>query len=179
MDPAQERNATITRLEEATARLISLPDNRLIPPDGISFGYAMRGARDTSGVAAVIGGIRSDAKAVSAGTCAFGTGEPVVRIILTAMKFDPDIRSAALMQYSGRALRVFEDDLFLECCSVDMVSKNPGIDTMDWRIASCCKDGVPDVIIRKGTGTADSRIILFGEGPAVVANNIIICSNRI
>lgn len=179
MDPAQERNTTIARLEEATARLILLPDNRLIPPDGISFGYALRGARDTNGVAAVTGGIRSDALVISAGACAFGTGEPVVPVILTAMKFDPVIRSAALLQYSGRALSVFEDDLFLDCCSVDMVSKNPGISTMDWRIASCCKEGVPDVICQRSAGDLESRIVLFGESPAVVANNIIICSNRI
>ena len=50
---------------------------------------------------------------------------------------------------------------------------------MDWGIASCCKDGVPDVIFSEGTGEKESRIILFGEGPADVANNIIICSNRI
>jgi hydroxymethylpyrimidine/phosphomethylpyrimidine kinase len=95
------------------------------------------------------------------------------------MKFDPVIRSAALLQYSGRALSVFEDDLFLECCSVDMVSKNPGIDTMDWRIASCCKEGVPDVICQRSASEQESRIVLFGDGPAVVANIIIICSNRI
>jgi hydroxymethylpyrimidine/phosphomethylpyrimidine kinase len=179
MDPGQERNTLIATLQEATARLVSLVNPFLIPPEGISFGSALRGARDSNGVAAVSGGIGCGAPDVTPVVCAFGTDEPAVRIILTAMKFDPEIRSAALLQYSGRALRVFEDDLFLDCCSVDMDSKNPGISTMDWRIASCCKDGVPDVIIRKGAGTADSRIILFGEGPAVVANNIIICSNRI
>lgn len=179
MDPAQERNTTLALLQEATTRLKSLPDNRLIPPDGISFGYALRGARDTNGVAAVIGGIRSDAMVISTGACAFGTSEPVVPIILTAMKFDPVIRSAALLQYSGRALRVFEDDLFLECCSVTTESKNPGIGTMDWGIASCCKKGVPDIVCRRSARDQESRIILFGESPNVVVNNIIICSNRI
>jgi len=50
---------------------------------------------------------------------------------------------------------------------------------MDWGIASCCEDGVPDVIYRKGPSIKESRIILTGEKPADVANNIIICSNRI
>ena len=54
-----------------------------------------------------------------------------------------------------------------------------GISTMDWGIASCCKEGVPDVIFRKGANAAESRIVLLGEGPVDVANNIIICSNRI
>ena len=89
------------------------------------------------------------------------------------------MRSAAILQFSDRALAVFENDLFLECASQKAVPRNQGISTMDWGIASCCKDGIPDVIARQGTGATGSRIIVFGEMPADVANNIIICSNRI
>jgi hydroxymethylpyrimidine/phosphomethylpyrimidine kinase len=153
---------------------------RLIPDEGISFGFALRGARDAGGVAAVNAGIRNSVGGgMPACTCAFDTDEPVLRIILTAMKFDPVMRSAALLQFSDRALRVFENDLFLECAPLDPALKNQGISTLDWGIASCCEDGVPDVIFRKGVSVKESRIILFGEGPADVANNIIICSNRI
>jgi thiamine-phosphate diphosphorylase len=180
MDPAYERNTTLAALQAATTRLEQSVSVRLIPPEGISFGVALRGARDTWGIAAVNGGIKNSAEErPAAGPCAFGTDEPVVRIILTAMKFDPVMRSAALLQFSERALIVLKDDLFLECASLDPVSKNQGIRSMDWGIASCCKDGVPDVIFRKGAGAEESRIILFGESPADVANNIIICSNRI
>jgi len=35
------------------------------------------------------------------------------------------------------------------------------------------------VIVRQGAGAAGSRFIVPGETPADVANNIIICSNRI
>jgi hydroxymethylpyrimidine/phosphomethylpyrimidine kinase len=153
---------------------------RLIPPDGVSFGFALRGARDPGAVAAVSGGLKSVAGGVvAAGPCAFGTGEPVIRIILTVMKFNPAIRSAALLQFSDRALRIFKNDLFLESALLDAESKNQGINTMDWGVASCCKDGIPDVIVKKSTAPDGSRIILSGESPADVANNIIICSNRI
>jgi thiamine-phosphate diphosphorylase len=180
MDPANERTGTLSALQAATARLEQSVNVRLIPPEGISFGNALRGARDTSGIAAVNGGIKNSAAGrVAAGPCRFGTDEPVVRIILTAMKFDPLMRSAALLQFSKKALMVLKDDLFLECALLDPVSKNPGIGSMDWGIASCCKDGVPDLIFRKCAGAEESRIILFGESPADVANNIIICSNRI
>jgi thiamine-phosphate diphosphorylase len=180
MDPAHERNNTLSILQAATTQLEPSMNVQLIPPEGISFGFALRGARDTRGVAVVNGGIKNGAGGgVTAGPFTFGTDEPVVRIILTAIKFDPAMRSAAILQYSERALHVFENDLFLECASLDAASKNQGISTMDWGIASCCKEGIPDVIFRKGTGAAVSRIILFGEGPADVANNIIICSNRI
>ena len=180
MDPAHERAIAISTLQAATNQMAASLNVRLIPAEGISFGFALRGARDNGGVGVVSGGIKAGSGGeITAGPCIFGMDIPVVRIILTAMKFDPGIRSAALLRYSDRALTVFEDDLFLDCCSVDMVSKNPGIDTMDWSIASCCKEGVPDVICQRSASDPESRIVLFGEGPAVVANNIIICSNRI
>jgi len=180
MDPAHERNNTLFVLQEATNQLDQSMNVRLVPPEGISFGFALRGARDTSGVAAVNGGIKKGAGGgVTAGPCTFGTNEPVVRIIVTAMKFDPATRSAAILQYSDRALHIFKNNLFLECALLDAASENRGISTMDWGIASCFKGDIPDVIFRKGAGAEQSRIILFGESPADVANNIIICSNRI
>ncbi len=180
MDPAHERDATLATLMAATARIEQSANIRLIPPEGISFGFALRGARDTGGIAAVSGGIKKNPdRGVTAGPSAFNTDEPVVRIILTSLKFNPAVRSAAVLLFSERALAVFENDLFLECVYQDQESENRGISTMDWGIASCCEGGVPDVIVRKCAGVSESRIILFGEGPADVANNIIICSNRI
>jgi thiamine-phosphate diphosphorylase len=180
MDPVHERNNTLSTLQSATTQLEQSLNVRLIPPEGISFGYALRGARDAGGIAAVTGGIKSDADGqVTAGPCAFDTEEPVVRIILTTIKFDPIMRSVAILQFSDRALSFFENDRFLECASLDTTTKNQGLNTMDWGVASCCKDGIPDVIYRKSASVKESRIILIGEKPADVANNIIICSNRI
>lgn len=180
MDPAQERANILAALQAAATQMEQSCDARLIPTDGISFGNAIRGARDAGGVAAVSGGVqRGDGGKIVAGPCAFGTGEPVIPVILTIMKFDPVVRSAAILQYSERARRVFENDLFLECALLDAGSSRNGISTMDWGIASCCREEVPDLIYRKGTTAADSRIILPGEDPSDVLSNIIICSNRI
>jgi thiamine-phosphate diphosphorylase len=180
MDPVHERNTILATLQAAATRLEPSVNETLIPPEGVSFGFALRGARDKGGIAAVNGGIqRGDGKRAIAGPAVFGSDEPVVPIILTAMKFDPAMRSAAILQYSGRAAAVLENDLFLECAHLDAAPGKTGISTMDWSIASCCRDGIPDVIIRNGTGNGGSRIILFAEEPADVANNIIICSNRI
>lgn len=179
MVPESERSAVLSSLQAAAAKLEGSIAPALIPPEGVAFGYALRGARDRTGIAAVsIMNKGGDRRPITAGTGAFGTENPVVPILLTLMKFDPGIRSAAVLQYSDRAHAVFHEGLFLECRSVAAVSERPGISTMDWGIASCCRDGIPDVIIRKGTGPAESRIVLSGEGPADVADNIIICSNR-
>ena len=179
MDPAHERNNVLSMLQVATDQMEESLDGRLIPPEGISFGYAIRGARDAGGIAVVTGGIKTHAEgAVRAGPCAFGTEEPIVRIILTLMKFNPVMRCAAILQFSDRALTVFKKDLFLECASQKSVPADQGISSMDWGIASCCEDDLPDVIFRKGDSDAGSRIIVLGEMPVDVTNNIIICSNR-
>jgi predicted fused transcriptional regulator/phosphomethylpyrimidine kinase len=181
MDPAHERASAISSLEAALKPLlVQTGSHVLIPPEGVAVGYALRGARDQGGVAAVRIAIQSDTGALQAtGPCLFGTDEPVSRAILTAMKFDPVMRSAGIFQYSDRALEVLEDDLFLECASFSIAPAQRGISTMDWGIAFCCKDDVPDVIYEKNPEKEKSRFILFGEDPTDVANNIIICSGRI
>jgi len=173
MDPAQERNTAIALLRENAARLETSLNPQLIPPDGIAFGYALRGARDAGGVAAVTTGIPGGCP------CTFGSDDPIVRIILTAMKFDPAMRSAAILRFSPKAAEVLENEMLLECAVPDPSSAVRGISTMDWGIASCCRDGVPDAIVYRTCDGNESRIALFGETPADVVNNIIICSNRI
>jgi hydroxymethylpyrimidine/phosphomethylpyrimidine kinase len=179
-NPAQERNDVMDRLAQAVALLEGSLDRRLIPEHGIRLGYAIRGARDSHGVAAVQGGIvAGETRPHAAGPCGFGMDDGIAAIILTAMKFDPLMRNVASVQSTGRVRAVLEDDLFLECITCDPRQSPAGISTMDWGVASCCREGVPDAIFRASTGADPSLILLFGEDPLGVANNIIICSNRI
>ena len=178
MDPAHERNTTLALLQESAARLGTSLNPQLIPPGGIAFGFAIRGARDAGGVAVAIIAMGDSGKPV-AGPGTFGSDAPVARIILTAMKFDPLMKSAATLRFSERTADVLENDLLLECADPDPASAGRGISTMDWGIASCCRDGVPDAIVYRTVNIKESRIVIFGETAADVANNIIICSNRI
>ncbi|AGB02800.1 thiamine-phosphate synthase family protein [Methanoregula formicica] len=177
MDPTFERNAVIAQLEKAIAPLAESISQKLIPPTGAQIGYAIRGARDNGGVAAVEGRITGAGK--PAGACAFGADEEIARVILTVMKFDPLRRSAAILRYSDRALDVLDGNLFLECASFNAARAPNGINTMDWGIASCCREEVPDVIFTEDRSDKNAPLILLGEEPVDVANNIIICSNRI
>jgi hydroxymethylpyrimidine/phosphomethylpyrimidine kinase len=120
-----------------------------------------------------------DGKLCPRGPCTFGCDEEIARALVTVMRFDPLRRSAALIRFSDRALEVLEDDLFLECASYDPKIAPGRIDTMDWGIASCCRTEVPDVIFPLGKHDSDAVLLLLGEDPNDVANNIIICSNRI
>ena len=178
-DPAQERSEVLEQLNDVVVLLERSMDARLIPAQGANIAYAINGARDKNGVAAVPGGIVSaGAVARASGSCAFGADESIARIVLTAMKFDPVMRSAAILRYSSRVIPVLED-MFLECRSFDPGGEPPGISTMDWGVASCCRDGVPDVIYDRGTLESEPRIRLFGEDSLDVSNNIIMLSNRI
>jgi predicted fused transcriptional regulator/phosphomethylpyrimidine kinase len=178
-DSARERSDILETLTEVVGLLTRSLDVRLIPTHGAMLGYALRGARDKNGVAAVKGGIVSGReKPHAAGPCEFGADEDIARIILTAMKFDSGIRSAATLRCSGTVLKVMEN-LLLECRSFEQGKAPPGISTMDWSVASCCKEGVPDICYsHKGRGD-ESVFIIFGEDPIDVSNNIIMISNRI
>jgi hydroxymethylpyrimidine/phosphomethylpyrimidine kinase len=178
-DPARERGDLLETLTKAVGLLIQSLDIRLIPPKGAQLGYSVRGARDKNGVAAVNGGIVTEHdRAHAAGTCGFGVDEDIARIILTAMRFDPDIRCAATLRGSTTLLRVI-DNLLLECRSYDVANSPPGISTMDWGVVSCCKDGVPDVCYPQSARENESTFLFFGEDPIDVTNNIIMISNRI
>jgi predicted fused transcriptional regulator/phosphomethylpyrimidine kinase len=178
-DPAQERNEVIYRLDLAVTHLEASMSPMFIPDSGASLVYAIKGARDRDGVAAVPGGIvLSDGKVTAGKPCAFGADEQCARIVLTAMKFDPLMRSAATIRFSENALAMFKG-MFLECSSIDRTRKATGISTMDFGVASCCKDGVPDIIYDLSGNTKSGIMYIFGEDPVVVTNNIIICSNRI
>ena len=179
-DPAQERTIVLETLGGAMNQLKKNINPLLIPPEGVSFGYAIRGARDRGGIAAVQGRITLPREGSAPGgePCSFGSDDGIARILLTAMKFNPRVRSAACLAYSPRAKVVLSENLFLETASGDGAGQ-PGTSSMDWGIASCCKRGVPDVIFFRERDSSGSRIIIFGEEPADVLNNIIMCSNRI
>jgi predicted fused transcriptional regulator/phosphomethylpyrimidine kinase len=177
--PEQERRDVVLRLTESVKILSESTDIRFIPSCGGNIAYAIRGARDGSDVAAVQGGIIvHEGKIHPTGPCAFGTGERISRIVLTAMKFDPSMRSAAVIGYSKEALEVLAD-MFIECCSLDPTIVPEGTGTMDWGIASCCAEGVPEVIYDQGTRSRKGLLYIFGEDAVEVANNIIILSHRI
>ena len=178
-DPAQERHEVLYRLDLAVTHLEASMSPLLIPDSGASLVYAIKGARDRDGIAAVPGGIVIREGKVTAGKpCAFGGDEQSARIVLTAMKFDPLIRSVATIRFSENALAIFRA-MFLECTSLDRTQKATGISTMDFGVASCCNEDVPDIIYDLDRNKKSGIMYIFGEDPVVVTNNIIICSNRI
>jgi predicted fused transcriptional regulator/phosphomethylpyrimidine kinase len=179
MNPSPERAGVIERLERAKVQLQDSIDRRLIPSSGLCMVYAIRGARDPGGVAGMTCRITRDRdNRFCCSPVSFGIDETGARIILTAMKSDPVVRSVAILHFTPSIIEVL-GKMFLECCSFDRLREPAGLSTMDWGVASCCRDGVPDVIFDTGTPDQEGLVRLFGENPDAVANNIIILSNRI
>jgi predicted fused transcriptional regulator/phosphomethylpyrimidine kinase len=175
----QERGRVIDRVGEAVALLVERMDARLIPEVGMNIVYALPDARSKDDVAGVLGRIVRLGEAVHpVGEIAFGASDHVARIVITAMRFDPQIRSAANIRFSEAILPELENLLF-EVCSFDRENEPPGVQTMDWGVASCCREGVPDIIYDRGAVGKEPMIRVLGEDPVMVAQNILKLSNRI
>ena len=169
----EDREEVLRALRAAVAMLEQSMDASLIPEVGTNIAYAIPGARDTEDVAAVQGRVvRLAGKAHPVGDVAFGASDHVARIVLTAMKFDPAVRSAANIRYNPAVVEIVEG-LMLEVCSFSRADEPPGVRTMDWGVASCCRSGVPDVIYDRGAVGKEAMVRLLGERPVDVANHIL------
>jgi len=176
--PGDEREVVLRELEESVRALSLGMAVLLIPEVGSNIAYATPTARDPSQVAAVEGRIvRLSGRAHPVGQVSFGASDHVARIVLTAMRFDPQVRCAANIRYSPETVRILEE-MLLEICSFDRSSEPPGVKTMDWGVASCCRDGVPDVIYDLGSVGKEPMIRLLGENPDAVVKNILKVSAR-
>jgi hydroxymethylpyrimidine/phosphomethylpyrimidine kinase len=174
-----ERREILENLSFAVEELKRKMDHRLIPEVGSNITYALSGARNPTDVAGVEGRIVKMRGSVHpVGACAFGASDHIARIVLTAMRFDPLIRSAANIRFSEDLASLLEE-LSFEICWFDRAREPPGIQTMDWGVASCCKDEIPDMILDRGAQGKEPMIRILGPDPVSVANTIIMLSSRI
>jgi len=175
----KDREDLVAVLKAGVSRLEEFMSADLIPEVGTNIAYALPNARTPDDVAAVEGRIvRLAGRAHAVGDVRFVASDHIARIVLTAMKFDPAVRAAANIRYSQENVSLL-DDMLLEVCSFDRTKEPPGIRTMDWGVASCCRSGVPDVIYDRGGMGKEPMIRILGEDPEVIVNNIIKLSARI
>jgi len=176
--PGDDRESVLRALQEGVHSLCLGMDVRLIPEVGSNIAYALPAARDPGQDAAVQGRIvRLSGRPHPVGEVSFGASDHVARIVLTAMRFDPQVRCAANIAYSAATVRMLED-MLLEVRTFDRSAEPPGVKTMDWGVASCCRDGVPDVIYDLGSKGKEPMIRLLGENPDAVIKNILKVSAR-
>ena len=170
-----EKAGILQKLSDAASHLTGKIPESLIPSGGAQLAYARKGARDDTDIACVRGGLCPQYRDFDTCTVEFGGGGMIATVLLTVMKFDPRIRSAAIIACTPAAVKTM-DTRFFETCSFDPRKEPPGLKTMDWGVAQCCRNGVPDAIYSRRTGDNEAVIRLFGEEPQGIANNILMLS---
>jgi len=176
----EERESVTKKLAYAVSILCDGMDASLIPEVGMNIVYALPDARDPSEVAGIEGRIvRVKDRIRPVGEVAFGGSDHIARIVLTSMRFDPEVRSAANIRFSEEVVSALRDQVS-EVTSFDRMNEPKGVNSMDWGVASCCsEDEVPDVIYDHGSIGKEPMIRILGEDPVEVAHNIIMLSGRI
>jgi hydroxymethylpyrimidine/phosphomethylpyrimidine kinase len=179
MGRREEEEEARGKLELAMRVLARGMSPLLVSGSGSNIGYALRGARSPGDVAGIEGGLEERSGSVHpSGGVAFGAGKEVAGVVLTAMRTDPGIRSAAVIRFLPAIPGILED-LLLETCEFDRSREPPGVPTMDWGVASCCRDGVPDAIFDRGALGKEGLVRLLGEDPVTVAQTIVSVSGRL
>ena len=172
------REEVLAGLSAAVEQLTRFMDPGLIPEVGTNLAFALPGARTNDDVAAVQGRVvLLEGRIHPVGQVAFRASDHVARVVLTAMKFDPAMRSAGNIRYSPQIIEILEG-MLLEICSFDREREPPGIRTMDWGVASCCRSGVPDVIFDRGAVGKEPMVRILCENPSDVAAIIMKVSTR-
>lgn len=153
-------------LQQAHGRVMSIP-RYLLPSGGVALAYAMKNPRDMKDVAVVR----------NAGV-GFGTDDHLVRVLLTVVRFDAEVRAVGSIRYTEEIADVVRETL-RDVAEYDPSRFPPGISSMDWGIASCCRDGVPLAILDSGTPGTEPLVRVLGVTPEEVANRILIISERL
>jgi predicted fused transcriptional regulator/phosphomethylpyrimidine kinase len=174
----EERIDIKRKLGEAVDELVKYMDPRFIPEVGANIVFALPKAREIQDVAGVEGRIiRVKGTVHPVGQVDFGASDHMARVVLTVMKYEPSIRSAANIRFSEKILQIMQE-ILLEVCEFDRAHEPPGIQTMDWGVASCCKEGVPDAIFDRGAVGKEAMIRILGEDPLSVVRTIAQISTR-
>jgi thiamine-phosphate diphosphorylase len=170
-----DKEAVLQKLSHAATILTGKIRPDLYPAGGVQLVYARKGARDDTDIACVIGGLSAKNNGSDPVEVGFGDAGMAATVLLTVMKFDPRILCVAIISCTAAAVKTM-DERFFEICSFDPGEMPPGIRTMDWGVAQCCRNGVPDAIYSRDNADTPAIIRLFGEDPLEVANNILMLS---
>ncbi len=144
----------------------------LIPEVGCNIGTAIPHAQSVEGIAAVRSRIvrfRGAARAI--GPVEFGASSHVARLILAAMRFDPEVRSALNIRYSEEIISTC-DALGYTIASFDREDEPPQHQTMDWGTAHAIKEAgyVPQVIYDRGGTGKEAMVRILGRSAVEVAD---------
>ncbi|MDO5844529.1 MAG: thiamine-phosphate synthase family protein [Methanocorpusculum sp.] len=163
---AKNQSAVLRDLQQAHGKILDI-SRYMIPKGGVRIAYATFDAKDTKDVAV--------AANESVG---FGIDEPITRIILTVMRFDPEVRAAVNIKLNDDIYQTVKET-FIEVEKYDVAKYPKGISTMEWGVSFICKNGVPLAIAAENEPVTGGSIYILGTTPEEAANRILIISERL
>ncbi len=159
-----------------------------IPEVQSNIGYALPAfyARDLNDVAAVPGRIvKYMGRARPSGPPTFGVSSHVANYILTAMKYDPEIRSAMNIKYDDEVIRAARE-LGYVVSGYDRRQEPPEVKAKEgasipWGTEQAIKNvgRVPDIIYHLGDWGKEPEIVILGKSPTEVVNKLLTILRRI
>lgn len=171
----EEEQQVFGLLSKAAAEVPDILPVSFVPEVGINIGYALPNASEKTEVCALEGRFVSAGDTiVRAGGIAFGGSTHVARIILTAMKYDRESRSAMNIRYSYDILKICTA-ADLSIATFDRKLEPKKRSTMEWGVKTAIKKmgTVPDIIYDKGGMGKEPMIRILGKDPPDVLNKLL------
>ena len=168
-----EKFRVISELKEAVNDMKELDGfYRLVPQVGTNIAYALASARNLSDVAGISGRtirIKEQVKAI--GEVEFGASKHVAGIVLAAMKFDGNARSAMNIRCSKEILAACKH---FKISSFSRKEEPRGVSTMEWGTTQAIKKlgRVPDIIYDLGSVGKEPMIRILGKNPREVLDKL-------
>ncbi|MFB6470110.1 MAG: bifunctional hydroxymethylpyrimidine kinase/phosphomethylpyrimidine kinase [Vulcanisaeta sp. AZ3] len=178
-----ELNKALTIIEK-NAELVG----SYIPEVQSNLGYALPAlyVRNVNDVAAVPGKIvKYIGKAKPSGSPTFGASSRIANYILTAMKYDSEMRAAMNIKYDEEIIRTARELGFVTS-GYDRRQEPPEVKakediSISWGAEQAIRavGKVPDIIYHQGDWGKEPEIIILGRTPTEVVNKLLIIINHI
>lgn len=184
-----EKFRVISSVSDALCLLESSEFAPLLSPEcqiNLAMSLPMRYASGVESVCGVPGRISNSGGRLKPASCpAFGGSRHVARAILSAMRHDPDTRSAMNIRYSEEMLRII-DDLGYSYASYDRTKEPEEVKAAEgasipWGIEEAIRayGGVPDVVYHTGDWGKEPMMLVFGKDAVEVAMKAIRIARRL
>ncbi|XRO76264.1 thiamine-phosphate synthase family protein [Methanocaldococcus sp. 10A] len=154
--------------------LLKKMDFTLIPEVGSNIAESLPFPKDFKDVAALTGRIIKNKLGgfYIVGDIEFGASEHIAKIILSANKFNPEIRACMNIKYDDELINMLKDKFTIS--SFDRKEEPPNVSTMEWGTKIACKKfgGVPDIIYDRGGEGKEPMIRVLGRDAIEVIKKV-------
>ena len=173
--PSNVRFSIWRELKHSIDELLDFLPLNLIPEVGINFGYALKDAKSTMDVCAINGRIvKTLRRPTRIGEIDYGTSKHIASIILAAMKYDPNTRSAMNVKFSKDTIKDCKK-INLSIGNFDRTDEPNNVSsTMEWGTKKVISklNCVPDVIYDEGGLGKEPMIRILGKNPNDVISKV-------